>query len=329
MKKKRFAVYCWIVLGYTTLVILWGALVRATGSGAGCGSHWPTCNGEVLPRSPEIESLIEYVHRATSGLLGILVLIMVRMAFRRFGPGHPVRRGAVVSLFFILTEATIGAGIVKFEWVADNDSIERVVTVGFHLANTFFLLAAMALTAWWAQGRPLPRLQGAGRTVWMSGLALAGLMAVGAGGAVVALGDTLVMESGIRPEDSAVVAALVELRLVHPLMAGLSGALLALATWACLRRSPTPTVRTFSVWMWTTYGVQMLAGAVNVYLQAPVWLQLTHLLLADALWILLILMAAAALGSEEWSQEDAGGRLEARKAAGPAASEEPAADFVP
>ena len=65
---SRFAKYSWIVLVYNLVVILWGAYVRATGSGAGCGSHWPLCNGEVIPRAPEVETLVEFTHRLSSGL---------------------------------------------------------------------------------------------------------------------------------------------------------------------------------------------------------------------------------------------------------------------
>ncbi len=52
MSQAWFSRYAWGVLLWNVLVALWGAYVRATGSGAGCGSHWPTCNGEILPRAP-------------------------------------------------------------------------------------------------------------------------------------------------------------------------------------------------------------------------------------------------------------------------------------
>ena len=74
---SRFARYGWGVLAFNLLVILWGAYVRASGSGAGCGAHWPLCNGEVIPRAPSVATLIEYSHRLTSGLalLGVLALL--------------------------------------------------------------------------------------------------------------------------------------------------------------------------------------------------------------------------------------------------------------
>src|SRR5690554_621686 len=120
MFANRLAGYAWGVLGYNLLVIVWGAYVRASGSGAGCGSHWPLCNGSVIPREAAVETMIELTHRVTSGLALILVVGLVVWAFRAYGRGERVRRGAALSLFFILTEALIGAGLVLFEYVADN-----------------------------------------------------------------------------------------------------------------------------------------------------------------------------------------------------------------
>ena len=82
--RSGFAAYAWAVLGFNLLVILWGAFVRATGSGAGCGSHWPLCNGEVLPRAPALATLIEFSHRLTSGVALLLVIGLVVGAWRGF-----------------------------------------------------------------------------------------------------------------------------------------------------------------------------------------------------------------------------------------------------
>ncbi|HRO25313.1 MAG TPA: COX15/CtaA family protein, partial [Promineifilum sp.] len=148
--QANFARYAWFVLTFLILVILWGAFVRATGSGAGCGSHWPLCNGVVVPREPRIETLIELTHRVTSALSGVLVLAMLFWAFRLFPKGHIVRKAAAWSTVFIITEGLVGAGLVLFEWVAHNQSVRRAISMAVHLVNTFLLLAAVALTAWWA-----------------------------------------------------------------------------------------------------------------------------------------------------------------------------------
>src|SRR5687767_5652039 len=148
--------YAWLVLAYNVAVILWGAYVRATGSGAGCGSHWPLCNGQVLPRSPDAAMMIEFSHRLTSGLALVAVVALAIWIRRSCPPGHPARLGGALSVLFMLTEAAVGAGLVLFQLVADNATIARAMFIAVHLLNTFILLACITLTAWWlSEGSPL------------------------------------------------------------------------------------------------------------------------------------------------------------------------------
>jgi heme A synthase len=142
-----FVRFAWVTLLFTVAVVLWGAYVRATGSGAGCGAHWPLCNGEVVPRAPRLETVIELTHRLTSGLALALVLGLGAWAWRLFPTAHRVRRAAFASGLLILSEALIGAGLVLFGLVADDRSEVRAVVLGLHLTNTFLLLAALVLTA--------------------------------------------------------------------------------------------------------------------------------------------------------------------------------------
>ncbi len=285
---RRLASAAWYLLGYTVLVILWGGFVRATGSGAGCGSHWPLCNGELIPHSPRVETIIELAHRLTSGLLGLLVLGLVVAAFRVYPRGHAVRKSAIWTLFFIVTESLLGAGLVTFEWVAANDSVERVYVMAFHLVNTFLLLAAVTLTAWLASGERKLLLRGPG--VVPLTLAFAGVLLVGSSGAVTALGDTLLLTEGLHPDESPVLARLLATRLYHPSFAVVVALLVA---WVAWREKPygRPLVMMLTA--------QLALGAANVYLKAPVWMQLTHLAVSDGIWILLVLLAATALTREQ------------------------------
>ena len=110
----RLARYCWFVLVYNLAVIAWGAYVRATGSGAGCGAHWPLCNGEIMIRPESVKQAIEFSHRVSSGLALVAVVAMVVWAWKITKPGEPVRLGAGLSLGFMLSEAALGAGLVLF-----------------------------------------------------------------------------------------------------------------------------------------------------------------------------------------------------------------------
>ncbi|HYO81980.1 MAG TPA: COX15/CtaA family protein, partial [Bryobacteraceae bacterium] len=180
-----FTRLAWGVLIYNVAVILWGAVVRATGSGAGCGSHWPLCNGEVVPRAPAVATAIELAHRLTSGLALLGVIVLCWQAFRRFGKGHRVRRFATLSLTFILIEALLGAGLVLLEYVDQNASAGRAIYLSAHLVNTQILLAMLALTAWYSRpGTPELRMS-------QFAVVLPLMLIVGVSGAIAALGDTL------------------------------------------------------------------------------------------------------------------------------------------
>jgi heme A synthase len=234
MKLGRFAIYAWGVLAYNLLVILWGAYVRASGSGAGCGSHWPLCNGQVIPPAPQVATLIEFSHRLTTGLAGLLVIGLVFGAFRALPRGHAARRGAALSLAFILIEGMVGALQVRLGLTADNASVGRAVVGSIHLANTFLMLAAITLTAWWASGGAALQLRNPGiargreRLLgWVFALGLLGVLLVGASGAITALGDTLFpsasLAEGLQADLSAGAHFLIQLRVIHPILAVLVG----------------------------------------------------------------------------------------------------------
>src|SRR5580698_1169271 len=145
---RRFSQAAWAVLAYNMLVVLWGALVRATGSGAGCGDRWPLCNGVVVPRAPRIETIIEFTHRATSGLALLGVAGLCVWAFRLFPRGHRARLFAALSVVFLFVEDLLGAGLVLFQYVEHNASAGRTAYLAAHLVNTQILLAMLAATAW-------------------------------------------------------------------------------------------------------------------------------------------------------------------------------------
>lgn len=300
MNVKRFSTCAWGVLVYNVGVILWGAYVRATGSGAGCANRWPLCDGEVLPRSARAETLIEFSHRASSGLALLLVAGLFVWAFRAFPKGHTVRRGAALSALFIVIEALVGAGLVLFELVADNASATRVLSTSVHLVNTFLLLAVLTLTARWASGGPPLRLKGQPRArLWALGVGLLGVLVIGMSGAVTALGDTLFppesLAEGLRQDLDPTGNFMVQLRVLHPLISVAVGLYLILIAGLPDVTGARLDARRFSRVLMALFMIQLVGGVINVLLLAPVWMQLVHLLLADLTWIALILLTASAL----------------------------------
>lgn len=309
MKLNRFAVYAWLVVAANLFVIVWGAYVRASFSGDGCGSHWPLCNGEVLPTTGLLKTVIELTHRLTSGVALLLVVGLVWRARRLFPPGDRVRRGAFWSLIFILIEALIGAALVKLNLVAGNASIARAFVMSIHLVNTFLLLAALSLTAWWTMGGPAVRVRGQGKVSLIFALGLAGTLLIAVSGAVAALGDTLFpansLAEGIRQDLSPAAHFLIRLRLLHPVFAvGIGLYIVAAASYVntFLRPGGTRTKKLASV-LTTLFLLQLGVGISNVLLLAPIPLQLTHLLLADFFWIALVLTSASALAPERVTAE--------------------------
>jgi heme A synthase len=283
---RSFPRFAGVVLGYNLLVVLWGAYVRASGSGAGCGNHWPLCNGLVVPQAPAVQTLIEFTHRAMSGLDVVLVGFLAIWAFRAFPRRHPVRLGATLSVIFLASEALIGAALVKLEHVARNASVGRAYSLSGHLINTLTLLACLTLTVWWARqgGRPSWRR----RAAWLAvpGILLFVLLAMS--GVIAALGDTLFparsLAEGFRQDLDPAASIFLRLRLLHPLLAVVTAA--CLAFYAVLYRG------------WTLLALvatQVTAGALNLVLLAPIWMQIVHLLLADLVWIALILLCASTL----------------------------------
>ncbi len=290
---RRFA---WANVLYNLFVIAWGAFVRATGSGAGCGEHWPICNGQVIPRDPSIETIIEFTHRITSGFALIGVIVLWVWARRVLARGHVVRSGAGATVVLMIVEALLGAGLVLFRLVADDTSTARAFAMALHLINTLLLLGAMTLTAWWASGGRPVRVRGQGIAGGLLFGAIAGMLVLGASGALAALGNTLYPEvTGLEAHLAPTAHVLVKLSVMHPILALVIGGyvLFAVVTSVALRRTP-------ATWklggaVIALYLLQVAAGFTNIYLQAPVWLQLVHLLLADGIWIGLVCLTAAVL----------------------------------
>jgi heme A synthase len=306
---SRLARFAWVTLAWNVAVILWGGYVRASGSGAGCGSHWPLCNGEVIPPAPSVQTLIEFSHRITSGVALLMVAGLVVWTWRVLPAGHRARFGAGLAMVFMLTEAGVGAGLVLFRLVADNASMARALFMGVHLANTFLLLLALSLTAYWSSGGTSVNL--AARPAVTAAVAATGLgvLLVAVSGAVAALGDTLYPATSLADALTADLSPashfLIRLRMLHPVLAVAIG----LATASGVHRLPgIHDSRIGRIAARAVTGaalLQIMAGFLNVLLLAPVWLQMIHLLLADVLWIAFVLAGATVLADRRVAVEPA------------------------
>ena len=233
---SRFGKFAWFTVAYNVLVILWGVFLRASKSGDGCGQHWLTCHGEVIPSAPELKTIIEFSHRMTTGPAFLLVLILAIWAFRKFGRGHAARVTALAAFFFIITEVLVGAGLVLTGNTAETLTAARPFWAVGHLMNTFALLAFLTLTAWYASGGGHLSLDRRGKPLTLIAIAVFAVLLVGASGSVAALGSMLfpseTLAEGISQDFSAGSNMLLRLRVSHPILSILTGVYLVfLAGW--------------------------------------------------------------------------------------------------
>jgi heme a synthase len=290
--RKYFAPFALALLIFNIPVILWGAYVRISFSGDGCGAHWPFCNGYVIPQNMAKPMAIEFLHRVMTGADSVGAILLCVWAFYAFGKGHAVRRYASWSLFFLFVEALLGAGLVLFRKVAHDQSAGRVVYLSAHLTNTMLLLGALAMTAWLARHQVV-------RMKWVhiskiSWYALAVTILVSITGTIAALGDMLFpatsLAAGWQQDFAANSHFLLRLRLFHPAIALCGAAFILWTSIAALRRGEHTAARKAGVRVLTLLLIQIAAGTLNIALLAPVWTQLLHLLIADLLWIAMVAM---------------------------------------
>jgi heme A synthase len=298
MKLNKFTKYAWFVLVYNLIVIVWGVFLRASKSGDGCGEHWLTCNGEIIPAAPQLKTVIEFSHRLMSGLAMIVVLILFIWAFRAFKKGDFLRKTAFLSLIFIGLEAAFGAILVLTGSTAESITPGRPFFMAAHLIITFGLLAFLTLTAWFADKEASFDLKNSNKVVWLLAIAVFGVFMVGMSGSTAALSSMLfpvnTLSEGFAQDFSDTSHILLRLRVLHPIFSVMLAVYLFFtATW--LKKLAAEDYRT-SRWASILQGLvllQLAVGGLTLITLAPIVMQIIHLLLADFVWISLVLLAAS------------------------------------
>lgn len=292
----------WVTVAYNIAVILWGAYVRASGSGAGCGSRWPLCNGEILPSTTQSQTLIEFMHRATSAVSLMIVSFLVVWCWKRTSKGDWPRYSVGCGLLLLLNEALLGALLVLFDHVGSDRSAAHALFLCLHFGNTLLLLAALALTARWLSKRDRCFVVAAKPHERIAiALGLVSVIVIGMTGSLASLGDTVSLSDSLRhaliQDFSSSSHVLLRLRLLHP-VAAMFGCIYVL--WLLRnfwRKDHSP----WMVVLGAALTIQIALGAMNIILLAPIWLQMTHLLVALLFWILLVLASADLLFDRQHS----------------------------
>ena len=284
---KNFQRFTQFNLIYNLLVIVWGAFVRASGSGAGCGAHWPLCNGEVIPQPQRIQTVIEFLHRSSSGLSLVFVIIGFFWSRKLAEKGSWIRKAAFLNLVAILLEAALGAGLVLLKLVEFDQSAARAISIGLHSVNTLLLLAALSTVMWMSRFQEFysaPRKCVVPKSAIFRGTLTVFLMLAMAG-AVTALGDTLFPSSsivgGLQADLSAGAHFLIKLRFIHPMLA----VLWVLMAFGWSKNLESHTLLKIRGLFLTAVVTQFMLGFLNWVLLAPTAMQLIHLLVADLVFI--------------------------------------------
>ncbi len=320
---QKFVLFC---LGYTQLVILWGAWVRISKSGAGCGEHWPFCHGKVIPWEATLATWIEFSHRLTSGLYGLLIIGLLIWIKKSLPKGHPATRVAWAVLFFTFTEALIGAKLVLFGLVADNASLWRAFVMALHQINSLLLTGSITLTWFWllrggSEGLMNPLAQKAQtsgarlrlrselafeqgdslnpqtvcrsqRSRWFAVLAV---MLIAVTGSLAALSNTLFpsesLLEGFAQDFTHEGPLLLKLRVLHPVLAIFIGAVLIYWAWQQSEKLH-GLAQVYARRLMKILIGAILFGIGTLLFLSPLWMKLTHLLIAHILWIFLVLFLA-------------------------------------
>lgn len=298
--KKRFHQFSLFLLVYTLLVILWGAWVRISHSGDGCGASWPLCNGQVVPQAAHAKTWVEFSHRMMSGLFGILIVLLFVLGRRLFAKPHRVRGALLASLIFTISEALLGAKLVLAGLVTGNDSVLRLGVMSLHHINSLLLSGSVALVVLYSGAIPdrvlaapksdLSRRERNGKLRY--GFLILFVMVAITGG-FAALASTLFPSSsllgGLQEDFATNSHYLLRLRFSHPVLATLVGGGIALYFWLrSQNESASADLKKAALQVSLIFVIGVVFGYLTLFSLSPVWMKLVHLLLAHSMWIFLL-----------------------------------------
>ena len=305
MRLKSLSTYglAAVTLAANAVVILQGALVRATGSGAGCGSHWPSCNGQVVPLGHGTEAFVEYSHRLLSLVVLLLGAWLLARAYRNRHEQPGLFVFAAAAFAFLLVEALLGAATVLLGYTGDNVSIGRGLLVAVHLVNSLLLIGTLTGTLLYAKERPPAwplRLGSQGMLATVLSVGLLGMLVLMFSGGIAAMGNTMfpsdTLAQGLAADFDSGSHPLIRLRVLHPVIAITVGVYLFLSLGLSWLIKPVPRARALARSLLLVYLAQLAVGTLNFAMLAPVVLQVLHLSLAVVAFGLLSALSVSALG---------------------------------
>ena len=277
---KSFSYFCLSLLVFCLVVILWGAWVRISHSGDGCGMNWPDCHNQYfLDKNTDKKTWTEWIHRASTALFGLMVLALNIWAFFKFPKKHILRKSSLTVLFFTITEALIGAGLVKFGLTGAHFSLARILVMSFHLINSL-LLAGSLFMCWRFSLKNNLQFSFSHRKYFLSFIFIFFIIAF--------FGSLSALSATLFPSDSLVDGflkdfqsdshVLVRLRWLHPVLALLLGGGFAGYCHKFFKTNKEKKDKALILFT-ACLGLALVSGLLNLFLLSPVFLKLSHLLI--------------------------------------------------
>lgn len=286
-KYYQYAFFLWI---YTLIVILWGAWVRISRSGDGCGQNWPLCHGQILPLSQNTATWIEFSHRVSTGIFGLAVIVLVIMAFQYFPTSHRIRKASLWTLFFTLTEALIGAKLVLSGLVGEVSSLERALVMSIHQINSLLLTGSLVMSFQKPDQSTENQVFFHNKFFKIKSLILqAGFLLLAILGAISALSSTLFpsqsLIEGFYNDFQTDVHWLIKWRIVHPVFAVIY---ISISLFLISSFQNTQGKNTLINKLFLLYVATFIVGLANILTLSPTIFKLMHLGLVHILWSYLL-----------------------------------------
>lgn len=285
-----------------------GGIVRVTGSGLGC-PDWPLCHGQLIPPF-DFATLIEYSHRLSASVLGILVLAAVVLAVVHYRSNRWSMNSTLIGLALVIVASLLGGATVLTEltwWI-------RLIHLG--IAEGVVAAMVVAVVTAWRIGNPssppLKSESGFNRLMvfTLTGvliLILSGSLIVGLGYGS-SCGTWPLCRGSLFPEGTPYAV-----HMSHRYFAALIGVLVLLsALWAWKRRSDAISLGWSGLLLAIAFVVQILAGAATVWMGFTPEIKAIHLSLATLVWIALVFVAALAYVPQAFGHADAASDLRER-----------------
>jgi heme A synthase len=295
MRTVRRVGYVALLIGFAQVVF--GAIVRISGSGLGCGDHWPDCYGAFTPANDAQSLLVEISHRYGAAALSIAIVALAIVALRKRradgvgGPGGALRP-ALLAVLLVIVAALFGAVTVKMEL--------NTMVVVTHLAIAMSLLGVLVIVVVRAGGFGATRLTARSPRTFRSARAAAALTFLAlVFGALTA--NTPGAPQSCRGFPWCRVAVVTGspfwIQVSHRIIAFLLLGHLTGVFFAVRKRGESAVLRRAAAAALSVVVLQLVIAAAMVELHLPPGLRSLHQAVGTLLWICVVALAALASGS--------------------------------